>query len=179
MRRSGGHPAPAATSAPAARSAIGPIALRLGPSHNGGAPRSQATSPCGRALFRKAKCADLENVQRRQRLPPAGRYEIGPIALRLGPSHNGGHPGAKRDALVGERYFAKRNAPIWRAASAGSDFSSGRALRDRPNRFAIRAFPQRSRGRSKFMEFSATGSGSWAGGRGRRTTRRRRGKWAP
>jgi len=45
---------------------------------------------------------------------------------------------------VGERYFAQRNAPIWMAFSEGSVFGFGRACRDRPNRFAIRAFPQRA-----------------------------------
>ncbi|MCC5874457.1 MAG: hypothetical protein JJU22_18830, partial [Gammaproteobacteria bacterium] len=41
-----------------------------------------------------------------------------------------------------ERYFAQRNAPICIAFIEGHDLSSGQALRDRPNRFAIRAFPQ-------------------------------------
>jgi len=43
---------------------------------------------------------------------------------------------------VGERYFALRNAPICMASSEGGALSFVEAPRDRPNRCAIRAFPQ-------------------------------------
>ncbi|MCC5873709.1 MAG: hypothetical protein JJU22_15005, partial [Gammaproteobacteria bacterium] len=48
----------------------------------------------------------------------------------------------KAYAPVGERYRPKGDAPICMTFSGGGDNGFGRALRDRPNRFAIRAFPQ-------------------------------------
>ncbi|MCC5873004.1 MAG: hypothetical protein JJU22_11455, partial [Gammaproteobacteria bacterium] len=50
---------------------------------------------------------------------------------------------------MGERYFAQRNAPISTTFSEGIEVSFARPPSDRPNRCAIRAFPQWGHSRSR------------------------------